>query len=152
MTQTATQQTEQNEAKTTLFKKGYRVHVDFVSDSRTEFSGTHIKGDAVVDRHENGYVFGQLEQGTPFMCPEQFVQLTSQEIFKQLRDEFEEWIKSQDFYSSILIYQHGPNLFIYDSIDGYKNLVVRVAFDLWKVLHKCREQLKTLTVEGVCHG
>ncbi|KYQ82519.1 hypothetical protein AWW72_18100 [Acinetobacter sp. NRRL B-65365] len=152
MNQTLALTKEQVEAKTTQFKKGNRVHVDFVSDSRTEFSGIHIKGDAVVDRHEDGYVYGQLELGTPFMCPEKFVQLTSQEIIKQLREEFENWIKSQDFYSSILIYQHGPELFIYDSIDGYKNLVIRVAFELWKVLHSCREQLKTLKVEGACHG
>ncbi|ENU27047.1 hypothetical protein [Acinetobacter modestus] len=142
MNQTATQANEPT-AENTKFKKGARVHVDFVSDSSTEFSGKHIKGDAIVDRHEDGYVYGQLEQGTPFMCPEKFVQLTPQEHIKQIRAEFEAWLKEQKQYS-ILINQHGADLFNFDSIHGYEKLAVAVAFELWKKFHLCCETNKVL--------
>lgn len=89
MNQTAALTIEQVEAKTTHFKKGNKVHADYISDSRTEYSGAHIKGDAVVDRHEDGYVYGRLEQGTPFMCPEKYVQLISIACIEKLREDFE---------------------------------------------------------------
>ena len=50
------------------FKKGDRVYVYFISESRTEFSGKLFKGDGVIDRAEDGYVFGRLSDGRPFMC------------------------------------------------------------------------------------
>lgn len=143
MNQTIAQAKEPTAAKTTQFKKGTRVHVDFISDSRTEFSGKHIKGDAVVDRHEDGYVYGQLEQGTPFMCPENFVQLTSLELIKQIRGEFETWLKQQKQYS-VLINQYGVDVFTFDSIDGYQKLAVALAFELWKELRLCRAENKAL--------
>lgn len=49
-------------------KKGDRVKVDFISESRTEFSGIHILGSGVIDRCEDGYVYGRLDNGLPFMC------------------------------------------------------------------------------------
>lgn len=143
MNQTIAQAKEPTAAKTTQFKKGTRVHIDFISDSRTEFSGKHIKGDAVVDRHEDGYVYGQLEQGTPFMCPENFVQLTSAELVKQIREEFETWLKQQKQYS-ILINQYGVDVFTYDSIDGYQKLAVALAFELWKELRLSQVENKAL--------
>ena len=143
MNQTIAQAKEPTAAKTTQFNKGTRVHVDFISDSRTEFSGKHIKGDAIVDRHEGGYVYGQLEQGTPFMCPENFVQLTSLELIKQIRGEFETWLKQQKQYS-VLINQYGVDVFTFDSIDGYQKLAVALAFELWKELRLCRAENKAL--------
>ena len=143
MNQTIAQAKEPTAAKTTQFNKGTRVHVDFISDSRTEFSGKHIKGDAVVDRHEDGYVYGQLEQGTPFMCPENFVQLTSLEFIKQIRGEFEIWLKQQKQYS-VLINQYGVVVFTFDAIDGYQKLAVALAFELWKELRLCRAENKAL--------
>mgnify|MGYP000079513725 FL=1 len=143
MNQTIAQAKEPTAAKTTQFKKGTRVTVDFISDSRTEFSGKHIKGDAIVDLHEDGYVYGQLEQGTPFICPENFVQLTSLELIKQIREEFETWLKQQKQYS-VLINQYGVDVFTYDSIDGYQKLAVALAFELWKELRLCRAENKAL--------
>lgn len=143
MNQTIAQAKEPTEAKTTQFKKGTRVHIDFISDSRTEFSGKHIKGDAIVDRHEDGYVYGQLELGTPFMCPENFVQLTSAELVKQIREEFETWLKQQKQYS-VLINQYGVDVFTYDSIDGYQKLAVALAFELWKELRLSHAENKAL--------
>ena len=143
MNQTIAQAKEPTEAKTTQFKKGTRVHIDFISDSRTQFSGKHIKGDGIVDRHEDGYVYGQLEQGTPFMCPENFVQLTSAELVKQIREEFETWLKQQTQYS-VLINQYGVDVFTYDSIDGYQKLAVALAFELWKELRLSRAETKAL--------
>ncbi|MDF2417277.1 hypothetical protein GWP85_07060 [Acinetobacter beijerinckii] len=120
-------------------KKGDLVIVDFISESRTIYSGKRFTGYGV----EDGYVFGQLEQGTPFMCPEQFVQLTSAEIIKQIRAEFEAWLIKQKQYS-VLINQHGADLFNYDSIDGYQKLAVALAFELWKELSLSRETNKAL--------
>ncbi len=143
MNQTIAQAKEPTAAKTTQFKKGTRVTVDFISDSRTEFLGKHIRGDAIVDRHEDGYVYGQLEQGTPFMCPENFVQLTSAELVKQIREEFETWLKQQKQYS-VLINQYGVDVFTYDSIDGYQKLAVALAFELWKELRLSLAENKAL--------
>ncbi|MCU4395834.1 hypothetical protein [Acinetobacter junii] len=143
MNQTIAQAKEPTAAKTTQFKKGTRVTVDFISDSRTEFSGKHIKGDAIVDLHEDGYVYGQLEQGTPFICPENFVQLTSLELIKQIREEFETWLKQQKQYS-VLINQYGVDVFTYDSIDGYQKLAVALAFELWKELRLSLAENKAL--------
>lgn len=45
---------------------GNSVKVDFVSESRTEFSGNRFTGHGVIDRLEDGRVFGRLDDGTPF--------------------------------------------------------------------------------------
>ncbi|WP_065994748.1 hypothetical protein [Acinetobacter defluvii] len=48
---------------------GQRVYVDYVSSSATEFSDKHVTGSAVIDRVEDGYVFGRLlSTDNPFMC------------------------------------------------------------------------------------
>lgn len=47
---------------------GSRVTVDFVSESRTIHSGKRFTGSGVVDRLEDGRVFGRLDDGRPFMC------------------------------------------------------------------------------------
>lgn len=49
-------------------QKGLKVEVNFISESRTEFSGTVFKGIGVVDLIEDDRVFGKLLNGTPFMC------------------------------------------------------------------------------------
>lgn len=51
-----------------MIKKGDRVKVDFISESRTIYSGKCFTGYGVVDRFEDGYVFGRLDDGQPFMC------------------------------------------------------------------------------------
>ena len=48
--------------------KGDRVKVDFVSESATIYSGKRFTGYGVLDRVEDGRVFGRLDDGTPFMC------------------------------------------------------------------------------------
>ncbi len=58
---------------------GSRVHVEFVGESATEFSGKKIEGTGTVDRFDDGYVYGQLDNGQPFMCPEQFVCVINQD-------------------------------------------------------------------------
>ncbi|MDH0718313.1 hypothetical protein [Acinetobacter junii] len=47
---------------------GSKVHVDFVSESSTEFSGNQFTGTGVIDRLEDGRVFGRLDDGRPFLC------------------------------------------------------------------------------------
>lgn len=47
---------------------GNQIKVDFVSESRTEFSGNRFTCHGVIDRLEDGYVFGRLDDGTSFMC------------------------------------------------------------------------------------
>ncbi len=49
-------------------KKGDRVHVDFISESATDYSGKRFHGFGVLDRVEDGRVMGRLDDGTPFMC------------------------------------------------------------------------------------
>ena len=49
-------------------KKGDRVKVDFISESRTIYSGKRFTGYGVLDRVEDGRVYGRLDDGTPFMC------------------------------------------------------------------------------------
>ena len=49
-------------------KKGDRVKVDFIGESATIYSGKRFTGYGVLDRVEDGRVFGRLDDGTPFMC------------------------------------------------------------------------------------
>ncbi|WP_288400284.1 hypothetical protein [uncultured Acinetobacter sp.] len=49
-------------------KVGSKVQVDFISESRTEFSGRRFMGTGLVDRLEDGRIFGRLDDGRPFMC------------------------------------------------------------------------------------
>lgn len=49
-------------------QKGLKVEVNFISESRTEFSGTVFKGIGIVDLIEDDRVFGKLLNSTPFMC------------------------------------------------------------------------------------
>ena len=49
-------------------KAGDRVKVDFVGESATIYSGKRFTGYGVLDRVEDGCVFGRLDDGTPFMC------------------------------------------------------------------------------------
>ena len=50
------------------YSKGDRVQVDFVSSSATEHDGNRFSGEGTVDRAEDGYVFGRLDNGKTFMC------------------------------------------------------------------------------------
>ena len=47
---------------------GDRVKVDFISESATIYSGNRFTGYGVLDRVEDGRVFGRLEDGMPFRC------------------------------------------------------------------------------------
>lgn len=51
-----------------MIKKGDRVKVDFISESRTIYSGKRFTGYGVLDLVEDGRVFGRLDDGRPFMC------------------------------------------------------------------------------------
>lgn len=50
-------------------KQGDLVHVDFMSESATAFSGQRFTGDGRLDLVEEGYAYGRLNDGRPFMCP-----------------------------------------------------------------------------------
>lgn len=60
-------------------KKGSRVDVDFISESRTEFSGNRFTGRGTVDLFEDGYVIGRLDDGRCFACGEADVTLVAHE-------------------------------------------------------------------------
>ena len=49
-------------------KAGDRVKVDFIGESATIYSGKRFTGYGVLDRVEDGRVFGRLDDGMPFMC------------------------------------------------------------------------------------
>ncbi len=105
-------------------EKGNRVKVEFTSESTTHFSGDEIKGFGVVDRCEDGYVFGRLECGKPFMCLESDCELL---INPSL--DFEHWFINQDFYTNMR-FIHGDNLFSKDG-DVYRVLPVQMAYQVW---------------------
>lgn len=110
------------------FKVGNRVHVDFLSANRTEFSGQKIKGDGVIDRVEDGYIFGRLDCGQTFMCPETDAVVINDDA----ENEFRKWIKASQEYQT-LVFQHGERLFI--RRDGqYDILSIRLARRLWTMI------------------
>lgn len=49
-------------------KKGDRVKVDFTNNPETIHAGIRFTGYGVVDRVEDGRVFGRLDDGQPLMC------------------------------------------------------------------------------------
>lgn len=49
-------------------KKGDRVYVDLTAESATEFSGGQFSGYGVLDRIEDGRVYGRRDDGIPFTC------------------------------------------------------------------------------------
>ena len=112
--------------------KGDRIKVDFVSESRTEFSGNHFTGEGVVDRVEDGRVFGRLDNGTPFMCGVDDVQVITGQ--SDIHDVFQKWFTEQDFYKN-LRYQEGNRLFLRDG-DVYRYLPVHMTFVTWSEKQK----------------
>ena len=44
-------------------KTGDRVHVDFISESRTEFSNNHFTGDGIIDCIDGDRIYGRLLTG-----------------------------------------------------------------------------------------
>jgi len=108
-------------------RAGNRVHVDFISESRTEFSGNHFTGEGVVDRIEDGRVFGRLDGGTPFMCDVSDVTIIEQQ---DERKEFEIFFMNQPFYLQ-LKFIHGERLFDFDEGIGYRNLTVQIGYVCW---------------------
>jgi len=62
-------------------KVGSRVKIDFISESSTIYSGKRFTGIGVVDRLEDGRVYGRLDDGRPFMCfPNDVVEIDEQGI------------------------------------------------------------------------
>lgn len=110
-----------------MIKVGNRVKVDFVSESATKFSNNHFTGDGVIDRIEDGRVFGRLDDGTPFMCD-----LSDAIVIEQQdkRKEYEAFFMKQPFYLQ-LKYIHGDRLFDFDQGIGYRNLTVQVGYVCW---------------------
>ena len=142
-------------------KKNDRVKVDFISESRTEFSGNHFTGEGVVDRVEDGRVFGRLDNGMPFMCGVDDVQVITGQ--SDIHDTFQKWFTEQEFYKN-LRYQEGNRLFLRDG-DVYRYLPVHMTFVAWSEKQKrIDEALKLVdgsyyantqlmhSVEKVLHG
>ena len=93
-------------------KKNDRVKVDFVSESRTEFSGNHFTGEGVVDRVEDGRVFGRLDDGTPFMCAISDVVIVQQQVIEGVSlHEFERIYEPKEHFKHLKFY---PNHNFYD--------------------------------------
>ena len=105
-------------------KAGDRVKVDFVGESATIYSGKRFTGYGVLDRVEDGRVYGRLDDGTPFSCLEADVKVI-QEV--DLRKEFEPFFTKQPFYNT-LKFQYGDRLFDFDQGIGYRNLTVQIGY------------------------
>lgn len=97
------------------------------SESRTGFSGKRFTGEGVVDRVEDGRVFGRLGNGAPFMCDVSDVVVIEQQ---DERKEFESFFVNQPFYLQ-LKYTRGDRLFDFDSGIGYRDLTVQVGYVCW---------------------
>lgn len=107
--------------------KGDTVQVEFTSESRTEFSGNQFSGQGVVDRVEDGRVYGRLETGIPFMCAlTDVLQIVESDIHAQ----FQKWFSEQDFYSN-LRFIYGVSLFTRD-FDAYRILPVQMTFSAYQ--------------------
>jgi hypothetical protein len=108
-------------------KKNDRVKVDFTSESSTEFSGKRFTGEGVIDRIEDGRVFGRLDDSTPFMCD-----LSDAIVIEQQdkRKEYEAFFMKQPFYLQ-LKYIHGDRLFDFDVGIGCRNLTVQIGYVCW---------------------
>ena len=63
------------------------MKVDFIGESATIYSGKRFTGYGVLDRVEDGRVFGRLDDGTPFMCLCADVEVVGM-------SDFEKWFKS----------------------------------------------------------
>lgn len=74
--------------ESTYIRKGALVGVDFISESRTIYSGKRFKGSGIVDQFDGRNVFGRLDDGTPFMCFPEDVQIRGYKVDKHL-SEFE---------------------------------------------------------------
>lgn len=105
-------------------KKGDRVKVDFIGESATIYSGKRFQGFGVLDRVEDGRVMGRLDDGTPFSCLCEDVEVIPS---VDMRKEFEPFFTKQPFFNS-LRYQHGDRLFDFDEGIGYRNLTVQVGY------------------------
>lgn len=119
-------------------KVGDQVKVDFVSESRTEFSGNRFTGEGVVDRVEDGRVFGRLDNGMPFMCGVDDVQVITGQ--SDIHDVFQKWFMEQEFYKN-LRYQEGNRLFLRDG-DVYRYLPVHMTFVTWSENQKWVNELE----------
>ena len=104
--------------------KGDRVKVDFVSESATIYSGKRFTGYGVLDRVEDGRVYGRLDDGTPFMCLCADVEVIP--LVDRTAD-FESVFTPQPLFKS-LIFMRGVKLFYFDKGIGYRNLTVQVGY------------------------
>ena len=64
-----------NEQPAPVFNKGDRVYVKFAIDkfeiidgNSYRVNGGFFEGDGVIDRAEDDYLYGRLDDGRPFMC------------------------------------------------------------------------------------
>lgn len=128
--------------------------MDFISESRTQFSGQVFKGNGVIDRLEDGYAIGRLDDGRTFCCKTDC--LAPLPSPKNLQDEhhcFKEWLKTTPEYRN-LIFKHGERLFIRRN-DEFDVLTVRLAHKAWQQSRV--DQIESLmesnlNLEGECVG
>ena len=110
---------------------GSYVHVDFISESCTQFSGVNFKGNGAIDRIEDGYVFGRLDDGQPFCCMAEFVKPLQDQTKPNSQDgAFVAWLKTTPEYKT-LIFIHGERLFLRRH-NGFDVLAVQLAYKAWQ--------------------
>ena len=124
--------------------KGDRVKVDFIGESATIYSGKRFTGYGVLDRVEDGRVFGRLDDGTPFMCLCADVEVVGM-------SDFEKWFKDQDFYTNMR-FIHGDKLFDKDG-DVYRVLPVQMTYQGWSAQRqRSKDEFVELTQEWHTKG
>lgn len=111
---------------TEVFQKNQRVSVHFSPEGEKKV----VMRYGHIDRHEDGYCYGRLENGGTFCCPEVYVFAEAEENNEKQIEEFKAWVKSTDEYR-ILLANYGCNLFNRD-MGEFCCLSIRFAYRLWK--------------------
>lgn len=89
-----------------------------------ENEGEVFNGHAVVDRVEDGRIYGRMKDGRTFMCEFSDVEPVSE--VNHLHGEYQQWVCKQGFYED-LFKLYGRFIFNRDG-DSYRNLHVRIGF------------------------
>lgn len=109
-------------------KNGIRVSVHFSEDG----ADNAVVRFGVLDRYEDRYCYGRLENGGTFCCHEVYV-FTEGETIDSNLDQFKAWVTTTDEYT-VLLSNYGSNLFNHD-MGVFRCLPIRLAYKLWTELN-----------------
>lgn len=110
------------------FKKYQRVSIHFTPEGEKKI----VIRFGQIDRHEDGFCYGRLDNGGTFCCPEIYVFPEGDPSSEYQIEAFKEWVKSSSEYH-VLLSNYGSNLFNRD-MGEFCCLPIRLAYRLWEKL------------------